>query len=86
MLDKNSQSLKKFIKITKLLSGLVSVPKIFINESDEGILILENFHNTKFSDILSPSNKKNLYQFAIDALVHIHDKIPPMLKLPQYSK
>ena len=84
MLDKNSQSLKKFIKITKLLSGFVSVPKIFINESDEGILILENFHNTKFSDILSPSNKKNLYQFAIDALVHIH-KNPPMLDLPQYS-
>ena len=84
MLDKNSQSLKKFIKITKLLSGFVSVPKIFINESDEGILILENFHNNKFSDILSPSNKKNLYQFAIDALVHIH-KNPPMLDLPQYS-
>ncbi len=84
MLDKNSESLKKFIKITKLLSGLVSVPKIFINESDEGILILENFQNNKFSDILSPSNKKKLYQFAIDALVYIH-KNPPMLNLSQYS-
>ena len=41
MLDKNSQSLREFIKITVLLSGFVSVPKIFINESDEGILILE---------------------------------------------
>ena len=85
MLDKQSQNLKKFIKVTKLLRDFVSVPEIIINQSEEGILILENFENNKFSDVLSPSNKEELYQFATDALIYTHKNLT-ISDLPFYTK
>jgi len=72
MYDDNPESLKKFIKISSLLSGIVTIPKIFLNFQENNILIIENFGDKKFSNIVNKSNQNTLYSLATDALIHVH--------------
>ena len=48
MYDNNPESLKKFVKISNLLSNKVTVPKIFLKLKENNILIIENFGDKKF--------------------------------------
>ena len=72
MYDDNPESLKKFIQISKVLSDIVSIPKIFLNFKVNNILIIENFGHNKFSNIINYSNQNFLYSLATDALIHVH--------------
>ena len=72
MYDDNPESLKKFIQISKVLSDIVTIPKIFQNFKVNNILIIENFGHKKFSNIINCSNQNFLYSLATDALIHVH--------------
>ena len=72
MYDNNSESLKKFVKISNLLSDKVTVPKIFLKLKENNILIIENFGEKKFSNIVNKTNQNSLYLLATDALIHVH--------------
>ena len=85
MFDNNSKSLERFIKISYLLKKHISVPQIITNLKEYDILIIENFSNNKFSEVLKKSNKIKLYKVALDALLYIHKK-KINKKLVQYSK
>ena len=74
MYDNNPESLRKFIRVSNLLSKLITIPKIFFDLREHNILIIENFGNKKFSNIINKSNQSNLYFLAIEALVYIHRK------------
>ena len=74
MLDNDKKSLKKFIKITNLIKKYVSVPKILADFSKENILILEDFGQTKYSEVMKTKNRQKLYMIAIDSLVEIQKK------------
>ena len=72
MYDNNPESLKKFVKISSLLSKKVTVPKIFLKLKENNILIIENFGAKKFSNIVNKNNQNYLYLLATDALIHVH--------------
>ena len=84
MLDTDKQNLAKFLKISKFLKDYVCIPTIIGNFKDSGILILENFNRTKFSEILSKSNQRKLYKIAVDALVNVHRNIVHK-NIPRYT-
>ena len=72
MYDNNPESLTKFVKISNLLSDKVTVPKIFLKLKENNILIIENFGEKKFSNIVNKTNQNSLYLLATDALIHVH--------------
>ena len=72
MHDKNRKSLESFIGVSKILNNYVTVPKIIRVFPGENVLIIENFGENKYSQILNTKNRKNLYTLAIDALIQIH--------------
>ena len=72
MYDNNPESLKKFIKISHLLSNVVTIPKIFFCFKENHILVIEDFGEKKFSNIVNKSNQNYLYSLATDALIYVH--------------
>lgn len=85
MLDNQPKNLEKFINLTFFLKEFVTVPKILNDYRELGFLIIENFGNNKFSEVLSTSNRSRLYKLALDAIIYIHKK-NPNFNLPQYNK
>ncbi len=73
-------SLKKFIKISKWLkSNHFSSPEIYIKDEKNGILIIEDFGNTKYSILLKKEKEKRefYYRQAINLLIRLSEKKKP---------
>ncbi len=85
MFDPDKKSLKNFLKISDGLKSIVSIPKIYEFYKREGISIIEDFGNEKYSKILSNQNRLELYKLAIDNLVSIQKK-KIVLDIPNYTK
>ncbi len=77
MYDDNTDSLNNFIKVSNILSKLVSIPRIIFNLKNKNILIIEDFGLNKFSQLLQKNNRTKLYKLAVDALIQIHKKNKP---------
>ena len=84
MLDDDSTNLRRFIYCTTNLKKYVSVPEILYNLENSNILILENFQNKKYSQLINNSNKKILYRTAVDSLIFMHKK-KLQIKLKAYT-
>ena len=62
-------SLKPFLDVTKrLLKVGVNVPEILEENLDDGFLIIKDFGNTHYLNILDTKNFKSLYEKAIDVI------------------
>lgn len=85
MFDPNKKNLKNFLKVSDILKGLVSVPEIYEVYQNEGITIIEDFGNQKYSKILSNQNRLELYKLAIDNLIFIQKK-EVVIDIPNYTK
>ena len=73
-------SLRKFIKISKWLkSNHLSSPEIYIKDEKNGILIIEDFGNTKYSILCKKvkEEKKLFYRQAINLLILLSKKKKP---------
>ena len=73
-------SLRKFIKISKWLkSNHLSSPEIYITDEKNGILIIEDFGNTKYSILCKKEKekKKLFYRQAINLLILLSKKKKP---------
>ena len=73
-------SLRKFIKISKWLkSNHLSSPEIYIKDEKNGILIIEDFGNTKYSILCKKEKekKKLYYRQAINLLILLSEKKKP---------
>jgi len=82
-LEKNS--LKPFLDVTKrLLSAGVNAPKIYAQNLDEGFLILEDFGNTHYLNLLHVKNFQPLYAKAIDEILKMQNA--EIAGLPLYDK
>ena len=57
MFDNDSKNLERFIKISYLLKEHVSIPRIITDLKEYDILIIENFSNNKFSEVLKNLTK-----------------------------
>ena len=62
----------------------VSVPKIYKVLKKDGLAIIENFGQSKYSNILSKKNNKMLYKLAVKNLIFIQSK-KIALNLPEYN-
>ena len=73
-------SLKRFIKISNWLkSKHLSSPEIFIKDQKHGILIIEDFGNTKYSILCKKEKEKKefYYRQAINLLILLSEKKKP---------
>jgi aminoglycoside/choline kinase family phosphotransferase len=81
--EKNS--LKNFVKISNWLTKKgYSAPNIFYKELSKGFCLLEDFGDTKFSN-LKNNNIKERYELTIQLLKSLSKKKPPHF-LNNYSK
>ena len=84
--DSKKEGIENFIVKTQEFQKFgMKVPKILFSSSQNGLLILENFGELKYNEILNQRNEKELYKIAIDALVHLH-KTKTKIKFEPYSK
>ena len=73
-------SLRRFIKISKWLkSNRLSSPEIYIKDEKNGILMIEDFGNTKYSILCKKEKekKKFYYRQAINLLILLSSKKKP---------
>jgi len=79
------ESLKPFLDVTaKLLACGVKAPQILEQNLEDGFLIIEDFGDTHYLDILSWDNFKELYKKAIDEIVKMQNA--DISNLPLYDK
>ena len=79
------ESLAPFIDVTaRLLNANVRAPRILEKNLDDGFLIIEDFGNTHYLNILNEKNFKKLYRNAIDEIVKMQNA--DTSNLPLYDK
>ncbi len=78
-------SLKPFLDVSKRLSKQnISVPKIYLEDLENGYLVLEDFGSINLLDKLNKDTEKDFYKKAIDILVQMKDV--DTNNLPLYDK
>ncbi|WP_373036529.1 aminoglycoside phosphotransferase family protein [Sulfurimonas sp.] len=79
------ESLAPFIDVTsRLLDVGVNAPKILEQNLKEGFLIIEDFGNTHYLNVLDANNYKTLYSEAIDVIITMQNA--DARGLPLYDK
>ncbi len=82
-------SLKAFIDVGEhLLSQGLSAPEIIEVDRDNGFLLLEDFGDATFTKVLQDSSGREyqIYQSAVDVLVHLHERSDsPLPFLKEYT-
>ena len=78
--------IENFINKTLILERFkLRVPQIYKKFISDGILIIEDFGDNKYSTILNKKNEEELYLLAIDSLIYLHD-LKDNLDLEFYDK
>jgi len=78
-------SLKPFLDVTfKLINADVNVPQILEQNLDDGFLIIKDFGNTHYLDVLNKDNYKKLYRDAMEVIVDMQKA--DVTDLPLYDK
>ncbi len=68
------ESLGAFIDVTsRLLAVDINAPKIELINLEEGFLILQDFGNTHYLDLLNTTNFQTLYRDAIDTIIKMQN-------------
>ena len=79
------ESLAPFIDVTsRLLNAGVKAPHILEKNLDDGFLIIEDFGNTHYLNVLNDKNFKELYSNAIDEIIKMQNA--DTTNLPLYDK
>ena len=66
---------RPFIRIAEHLVELgLSAPEIYAQNAEQGFLLLEDFGDDTYSQVLeaSPAQEQSLYEQAVDTLIHLH--------------
>jgi hypothetical protein len=78
-------SLAPFLDVTqRLLDVGINAPTIFEKNLNEGFLIIEDFGNTNYLDILNDNNYETLYSKAINVIITMQNA--DATNLPLYDK
>ncbi len=81
------EDVRPFVAIAGWLEqiGLVA-PKVLAADLEQGLLLLEDFGDARMREALDaePEAERELYETAIDVLVHLHRQ-PPMDGLPKHG-
>ena len=69
----NRNDYLSFIEVHKFLSMInISIPKIFDNDDDKGIIIMEDFGDSRYDKIINNTDPKEILMDAINSLIEIH--------------
>ncbi|MEM9583855.1 MAG: phosphotransferase [Pseudomonadota bacterium] len=85
--SKDSEDTRPFIKIAQHLNQIgLSAPEILAQDIAQGFLLIEDFGDDLFADLLqdAPKRSAELYHLATDALLHMQAKEPPA-QLPRFG-
>ncbi len=81
------ENIQAFIKIAGIFKqAKLNVPDILHINQTQGFLLLQDFGQHCYLDVLDSDNKHRLYQAAIDSLIHIQDINPQAHDLPVYDR
>ena len=79
------ESLAPFMDVTsRLLKAKVKAPKILEQNLKDGFLIIEDFGNRNYLDVLNEDNYKTFYSMAIDTIIDMQKA--DTKELPLYDK
>lgn len=86
MIDPSSETVHRFIEVTHILSSMgYSVPKILVQNPEQGLLLLEDFGDRLFTHLLTAgSDEEKLYTLAVDFLIDLRKQPLPVV-LPFFS-
>ena len=81
------EDIRPFINVASLFAlSKINIPKIYQQNLKQGFLLLEDFGNQCYLDILNVSNAELLYQGALDSLFKLQTEInPEESNLPSYG-
>ena len=83
--SREKESLAPFVDVTKrLLDVNVRAPNILAENLDDGFLVLDDFGNTNYLDVLNDQNFKILYTKAMDEIIKMQKG--DTADLPLYDK
>lgn len=80
------EDVRPFMRIATFLTAQgLSAPEILFADDERGFLLLEDLGDDLFARVIArdPTAERNLYEAAVDALVHLHKASPP--PLTEYS-
>jgi aminoglycoside/choline kinase family phosphotransferase len=78
---------RPFMAIASWLEGVgLAAPRVLAADLDRGLLLLDDFGDSRMRETLDadPAVERDLYETAVDVLVHLHDH-PPMAGLPPHG-
>lgn len=89
----DSVDLKPFIQIDNILcDNDFSAPKLYKIDEKNGFILLEDFGNNSFNNILNNFNQSDLkskeeeiYQYSLDLLIKLHEIDISNIDIPQYD-
>ncbi len=81
------ENIKAFIEVAGLFASTgINIPKIYQINREQGFLLLEDFGNQCYLDLLNQENANSLYEQALDSLFKLQSNIDCMnCKLPLYD-
>jgi N-acetylmuramate 1-kinase len=78
---------RPFVAVAEWLTEAgLSAPRILARDLDQGLLLLDDLGDARLRETLdaAPEREKELYELAVDLLVHLHRR-PPMTGLPPHG-
>lgn len=78
---------RPFVAIANWLEGVgLTAPRVLAADLDHGLLLLDDLGDSRMRESLDddPAAERDLYETAVDVLVHLHDH-PPMADLPPHG-
>lgn len=78
---------RPFVAIANWLEGVgLTAPRVLAADLEHGLLLLDDLGDSRMRESLDddPAAERDLYETAVDVLVHLHDH-PPMTDLPPHG-
>lgn len=78
---------RPFVAIANWLEGVgLAAPRVLAADLEQGLLLLDDFGDARMRETLDadPAAERDLYETAVDVLVHLHDHAP-MAGLPPHG-
>ena len=78
---------RPFVAIANWLEGVgLTAPRVLAADLEQGLLLLDDLGDSRMRESLDddPAAERDLYETAVDVLVHLHDH-PPMTDLPPHG-
>jgi aminoglycoside/choline kinase family phosphotransferase len=78
---------RPFVAIANWLEGVgLTAPRVLAADLDQGLLLLDDLGDARMRESLDadPAAERDLYETAVDVLVHLHGH-PPMANLPPHG-